>query len=348
MRKLFALLAASLMATPALAQDTPAYTDQPSRQRVTAWRGNGTIADTVQDAGNGNVAETIQSGGAGNRAIIRQSGNGDNSFDHPEWLQPASRELADGQRSRRRHHPAGGGGRHSGPAIRRRSRWCDRRPRLARATSRSARLAALLAVLACLPAQAQQTLPGSSAAFRRWPVAPAMSTVACQQLRQALPGQSLPEVVARPTAPPPLAMPAPPRADYDDTRSRPAHSTQHHGPAERSAGRSRGAGLPDRHRRQAVRRMDHASPGDRHRGGTQPDGPQHQHVSACRKSLVSWVSTLPACSSRSSGTDGENAVTEFDPRNRFRRGYCTTLSRQSRVEVQSVLVQDLLTCQDQR
>lgn len=48
------------------------------------------------------------------------------------------------------------------------------------------------------------------------------------------------------------------------------------------------------------------------------------------------------------GSGWQNAVTEFDPRNRFRRGRCTTLSRQSRVDPQSVLVQELLTCQDER
>lgn len=41
-------------------------------------------------------------------------------------------------------------------------------------------------------------------------------------------------------------------------------------------------------------------------------------------------------------------VSEFDPRNRFRRNRCTAVGRQSRVDPSSVLVQDLLTCQDER
>ena len=46
------------------------------------------------------------------------------------------------------------------------------------------------------------------------------------------------------------------------------------------------------------------------------------------------------------GTGWQNAVTEFDPRNRFRRGKCITLSRQGRIDPGSVLVQELLTCSD--
>jgi hypothetical protein len=75
MRKLLAL-ALACIAGPAAAQDSAAYTDQASQQRLIARMG-GNVADTTQE-GSGNVAETTQSG-AGNTAIIRQSGTGNMS-----------------------------------------------------------------------------------------------------------------------------------------------------------------------------------------------------------------------------------------------------------------------------
>lgn len=75
MRKLVAVVLA-VVGGPATAQDSAAYTDQASQQKLVARTGRN-VATIAQD-GNGNNAEAAQNG-LGNNLVIRQSGTNNSS-----------------------------------------------------------------------------------------------------------------------------------------------------------------------------------------------------------------------------------------------------------------------------
>lgn len=204
----------------------------------------------------------------------------------------------------------------------------------------------LLAVLASLPAEAQQTLPGQRG-IPTVACGPGNATAACRELRRALPGQASPSLVGpRPLAPAAPAL-ATPRPDFDDIRGR------------RLIPPSILALLNDRRIDPPLRAYLLGIAG-------KPTGEWTMQDLQMVTAVVPALTVMNIATARLSefyeflnldpaslfepqlGAGWQNAVTEFDPRNRFRRGRCTTLSRESRTDPSSVLVEDLLTCQDQR